>query len=618
MAEQANRAAEGLDFLAAVDRRRLLARLAGALGAVAIVVVLALSAGQTMSLWFQRNILLAEVPWPQDTYLLVPGGPEFVVARGADLNVTVLVEQRSRVRPGEVVFHMDFDSVGRVEEVVQPRPGIEGFAKSFANVSEPFRFWVSTGGDGSQSAPCRVRVIEPPELRSVEFTVEYPGYTQLPPRTFDGMQGALSVPPGSRITVQALCTKELSDARFLLDDKPVGQAKIQPARPGSQEAPAPGLVGALELSPQTRGQTSATLRFELTDSGGIVNRGAGSYPIHLVYDRPAGLKVTWLGQGKSVTPRAMFPLEIDASDDYGVVGLTALLTVKDDSLPARKFEIPSSALPGRHVAMPYTLDVLESLNLKPGAVIQLAIQAADSMAPQALQWMPADAQAPNLSRGDVREFQIVSEQELLAELLRQQKEMRLRMQQVLQAQASARDQMRAASDQVSQEDSSLPEARRLAVESARSQQTSAALASSVVQTYRGILETMDNNRAGRAADRQQISEKIVKPLSELVGKPMSEVVAEIDALAKAGDASNLAADLGRLAERQQGLYARLEAIMQDMVKLESIPELIRLWTDVITNSEKLKTDMEGRLKERTKGMFDEPASPSSQPTTSRP
>ena len=601
MARQANETAERLDFLAPLNRLSLLRRLALAAAVAAAPAAMAMAAPAVLNVWFSRNVLLVDTPWRAkrnpalDTYLVLDGGPVFTVVRGDDLPVVVRVRPGSRVVPEQVTLCVRVGDWPVASEWVDRTAGSMRYPATLRRVTEPLEFWAA-GGDG-RSPVGRVRVIEPAKVRGVWFTVEYPGYMNRPARRFDGRRGGLAAPPGAWITVEAMTTKPLEAAAVLVDGRAVGRTAVGPVRFDAAGAEAPGFVSRFGLAPPADDAPTVLLRFELTDADGYPGRAETTFPIHIQYDQPPELTVDWLASAAKVTPRAVIGAVIDVRDDCGVVELRAEVTVAAVSGGPRSLPIRTYRKPRRQDTLAEHNVDLSSLGLTPGDTIRLSIAAVDSL--------PVSAGGPNLRRSEPRRFSVISEDDLRAELLSQQKQMRLRMDQAMEAQAVAIDRMRAARDQA-RPGGTPAESRRLATASASRQQTAATFAASIAATYRTLLAVRDSNRidepAKRAEIRRRLQLRIIDPLSNLVQTPMPEALALIDAAvaAEVVDADPLA----RIAELQQRFYDRMDRVRQAMVQLEGAGELTRMLSGVIDVSEEVKRGIDQRLKTKTGELFD--------------
>ena len=103
VARQANELTEQLDAAEPVEGARALKRLGLAAGGVTVLMIFTIFNFQLMGLWFRRNVLFADVPWPRQTYLTVEGAPELRVVRGERLMVTVQADA-DHVVPREVRY----------------------------------------------------------------------------------------------------------------------------------------------------------------------------------------------------------------------------------------------------------------------------------------------------------------------------------------------------------------------------------------------------------------------------------------------------------------------------------------------------------------------------------
>ncbi len=219
MAREANELARSLDFRDVVDFRSF--RQTALIASLAVVSLGGFTAWQypTMQLWFQRNVALANVDWPQETYLQVLGGPDFKILRGEDLTITVVARDGSVVPP-HVTFHARYPSLaGTTEDRIDP--DAQGrFVLTVRNVSEEFSFWV-TGGDDrlDRRRRHRVALVDAPGLADVRFRMEPPSYYRSRPPESDGSSGILSVGAGWWVHLRAVATKDLRHAVAILDSE---------------------------------------------------------------------------------------------------------------------------------------------------------------------------------------------------------------------------------------------------------------------------------------------------------------------------------------------------------------------------------------------------------------
>lgn len=189
------------ELLRAPRLRRL-----GSVAAVAVLLVAVYAA--LLPGHFSNAALRLSRPWRytpavSDTRLLVEPG-DARIRPGEDLTVEVAIEGRlpaeARIESSlSVTTPMLFD--GRVFRFVFSRPAAD------------FTYRVMAGDAASDRF--RVRVLRPPEIRSLAVTVESPEYTGWPPRRYPESSGSLSALVGSRILLDVIATAPVERGWFV-------------------------------------------------------------------------------------------------------------------------------------------------------------------------------------------------------------------------------------------------------------------------------------------------------------------------------------------------------------------------------------------------------------------
>jgi len=594
VAQEANALAGELELGPLVERRGL-RRMAGlACCALGLLAGFTVWQSDLMSLWFQRNVAFADVPWPQKTYLAVEGGPDFSILRGEDLKVVIAVSPESRTVPSFVTLHARYPSVGMTQERLDLAADSSGrtFGKVFQAVSEEFQFYV-TGGDDEKDKlrPHAVSVIDPPGIVEARFTVDYPGYMNRPPGKFEGGRGALTAPVGGIVSIAATANKDIQSAAIVLDDQELGAMRIEPVTPPSstnnvQRGSPRLLVGRFAIGGENKSRAQ-TLRFALKDTDGYTNRRGIQYLLQVEADLPPVVELRKQGVGSSITPQARVPMVITARDDCGVAALRAVLNVarRQEQPPPAAIPDPKGLLGRKEVSTVHPLE-LPAFKLEPGDTIQLRAEALDTL--------PESLHGPNAGLSPSLAFRIVRPEELMADLVLRQKDLSLEFVQAIALQQAAGAKT-AAAIQAMESGAALPEARGQLEDSAGAQSGVGAECAKAAESMAAILEEMTNNRLGQKDDLDKMSGNVIVPLRALAG-PIGQTVAAMNGARKIESAKDLLEQARKIADVQKDILARMEDVLKNMKMLESLAELENWFQMLIKWSEEVQKGIDKQKK----------------------
>ncbi|HAU39208.1 MAG TPA: hypothetical protein DCX07_16030, partial [Phycisphaerales bacterium] len=595
-AERANRIAAPLDFRAIVERRGLWQSVRIALASAMLMAGLSVWQYRLVRPWFLRTFALAEVDYPQDTYLSVRSGPDFHVVRGSDLRVVV---EASGQAPAEITVH--FPGTGQSQQVRRADGGTR-YELVFQSVAEPFEFYV-TGGDDAQDRrrPHRVTVIDPPELEAVEFVVVFPRHmNRAEPQPVPSGSGLIPAPIGSTVQVWGRANKALRSAEILLDGKPLHHMRVVPAGKAKEEQSLRGLTGEFEIAGANAAATR-TLEFSLVDAAGIANPRAGRYVVQVQPDREPAVEAQKRGVGAAIAPEAIVPLAIHVKDDCGIALLEVLLFKNDGREPFHRERVPDTPAGRRDVQTLCRVD-LKDRGLAPGDSVSIQLRAVDNL--------PASLGGPNEALSGRVILRVVKSTDLMEDLVRRQQELRLEFLQTIGIEESARAKTAEAA-KILELGSVVPDVRRKLKDSAIVQGTVGSQCAKTADTLEGILEEMRNNRLGSPRDHAQMAEGILTPLRNL-GEPMDKTVAALNGTAAVEDPAALRQQAQAIERQQQALRERMERIAESMEKLESRQALANELEWVIRTSEELLKLIEKQSDQDIEGVFEGGG------TTSRP
>ena len=584
MVAQANDLAGDLAFKDVVERRQLNRTIRLAISAVGLIIGLAIWQGDLVRLWAARNLLFADVPWPQSTYLTVEGGPDFTVLRGDDLRVDVTVESASP--PANITVHARYPSVGWTEEQVPlTARAADRYEVLFRQVAEPFEFYVTGGDDRRDKArPHQVHLVDAPTLREVRFLAEHPAYMDRQPTVIDGAAGILAAPIGGTLWIDGLATKDLQAAELGIYGEQL--EIVEPLDIGGRaEGEAlrrirGGLVLAAPNTPQ-----SVTLRVHLIDTAGYENRRGGKYVLRLQPDTPPSVDCRKLHVGPSVTPYALIPLAIRAEDDAGIAELTTLLfrAGADDPLTGEAVALTGRATERTELVTRHELDLVDH-GLAPGDRIALMVEGVDIL--------PPAMGGPNRYRSGAVNLRIIRPEELMGELLARRKAIRTDF---LQAQAQQQTaiagvvSVRSALDR----DGGLSVALERLTSSAGVQRAVHAEVAKVREKLLLITDEMTYNRLGDPGDVQELHARVIDPLGRL-DEAIATVLNDLGAAAELADPTAIDAQADRIVTAQQAIDAHMTEILEAMIRIASRQELANQLQVILKWSEEILEEIRRR------------------------
>ena len=596
---QANYVAGPLAFGDVIERRQLSRNIRLALSAVGLLIGLTVWQTDLVRLWAARNVLFADVAWPQQTYLTVLGEDPFTVLRGDDLTVDVLVESKSP--PPSITVHARYPSVGWTEETVDLiGNGVNRYQIVFHQVAEPFEFYVVGGDDRlDKKAPHSVRLVDPPGLRDVQFLVEFPDYMDRPGQVIDGSSGVLVAPVGSRLHIQGVATKDLKAAEVVIvgDRMEIAeplQVDSMERRDGSEASRY--VTGRVELTAPNQ-PAALTLQIRLTDTEGYMNRRGGKYVLRLQPDMQPAADCRKMRIGTAVTPHALIPLAIQAKDDAGVAAVTVTLrrtTGETESEMAVEPVVLTGAAPGRtELVVLHEFDLI-GRGLSAGETISLSAEAVDIL--------PGAMGGPNRHRSNAVNLRVIRPEELMSELLERRRAIRVEFMQAQAQQQTAIARTASAGNVLARADGGVDISHNRLTTSAGVQRSVHAEIAKTHEKLLLIADEMSYNRLGEPGDVQELHARVINPLAELAGV-IETTLAELQQASQTPAPTALATHIERIATAQQDIARRMERILDAMIKIESRQELANQLRVIVKWEEEILEAIRKRQEEEIGTVF---------------
>jgi hypothetical protein len=635
MAEQARSITGELPVGKLVERRRLGRLAMWMVGCVLILSSGAFARADLAQLWWQRNVLLQSIDWPQDTYLSVLAVgregeliPLFEVAsngdvlahrdaipvlRGGSLEIVVEVAPGTEI-PDSVTLHTEYPSVGETIDVLSPcdladrsalamqrnKPIMTGyFRKTFASVTEAVEFF-ATGGDDRRDGrrPHRVQLVDPPALKSIRFAVDYPAYLRSRRLTvLDGGRGVLSLPIGTVLHIEGVANKDLASARITLDGKAGVDVSVAPDDSGRQRK----VVAKYALTGSNKTRT-LTMSLSLKDTQGYGNDQAGQYIIQVEPDRSPEIELQTEGVRSIIAPTARIPLRAVATDDHGVAHVTmryqlAAPTGKSGDaevgpLSAARAVGPASRPDGlteRSLIATQELDI-EPLKLAVGTEIVITAETADHLA--------SVLGGPNKTESVSVKLRVVPSETILGDAVSKQREARVEFFEALSQQIRLKGRMQAAARAVAKG----VDVRAKLNDSEALQEAIGSEVQAVGTTLQAVARELELNVVGKPEDVADLRTRVADPLMRLT-RSMKSITTKLRET-REGSQADVAERLTQVIEAQSDAITQMDSILESMLKMENRVELARRLEGVLQAALELQKMLKRRAEKGTENIFD--------------
>ena len=608
--------AEAVGMLGAVRpeslfrRRRLWTLAVAGAAAAASIGALAVARPAVADLWTRRMVFLGDQPWPRRVSLVVEGFPGGVrkAARGGDVDVIV----RATAGPaagggmdgGWVPAVVDLRSRGAggwKTERMGMRGGVTEEGQAFGHVLKAVNedLVLEVRGGDARVRNLRLEVVEAPALAAVEI-----GYT-LPAYLGGGRRQApasriVQVPRGSDVEIVCRSTKPLSAAT--MRSVSVGGTRPDEGGPdgdGTDDAgellaslaaaanspPATALVGAV---PSLDGDRTIVVR--LTDTDGLVNREPIAFVLSATPDEPPRVAVRMRGISNAVTAKARIPLEGSIADDHGLARADVLLRVADRPEVARP--IPRLHAGVAVVELPAAapeIVALEPLGLEAGNSLGLAVTASDACT--------LDGR-PNAGTSDVWSLTVVTPEALMAMLEAREIILRRRFESTVADLVQSRDRLATpATNAASAADPDRDagegdDVARLLEASTRAAGETGELAAA----FRLIRDELANNALLSPELENRLVSQIADPLARIAAVDLPGVAA----------ACRRRAPPEEIVRATDAVLARMRAVLDRMMELESFNEVVDLLRGLIRTQEEIRAETLRRQKQRAREALEQP------------
>jgi hypothetical protein len=536
-------------------------------------------ANDSLNIWFNRNILLGERTWPQDTYLEIEraASGKVVFPRGEDWTQLVRVLESSRIVP-DAVFIEFRQSRNRQAQAMKRREDGK-FEATFNNVLEPFQFR-ARGGD-AVTQWVQVELVEQPAVESLKLVVTPPAYAgqaraELPPG-----KGPYYVLPGSRLDVRGSANKPLVRAELRLEGKLLLAGTESNKTHKLTLNDSQQFAGSIDEGGLIAGQYT----FVLEDTLGLTGRRPASFAVRERIDREPRVRVRLIGVSSMVVPQARVPFTCRATDDFGITGAQIRYNWRQEAdQPTTEGTIPLEA---KDQPIPAELEIDEALELAPlmiptGVGFNFHFAATDNR--------QVAGREPNTGKSSDLLLRVVTEEELRTDMLRREKEQRQEFERLVKNEEDLLTDCQALLAGIKGAANLTPQQKDQLMQYQKRQKLVGQNTGAIAERFASIVIEVRNNRLEEDGGRLQtrLENDIVGPMREVSGPMVAEAMQLLDRTRRqAAAAAERDQALTEATARQEQIVKRMKEILTHMVKSEGFQEAVNLLYEI----QKAQTDV---------------------------
>jgi hypothetical protein len=316
-----------------------------------------------------NRAFLGDKPVPRKTLIdSIAVEPNEVVARGDDVVIRVVLNEKSRVKPQTADLAIMYSSAAR--PTVHTRTNLnDAYTLKLENVRETFTITAKVN-DGQMEK--KVEVVPRPAVRTIEFDQKFPSYTGLKPQT--RQRGDLTLLLGSELKIRVAANKKITGGVVFLKNATGETQQEQPLMVAGEESEQSS--ASLKLDELNISGFSVRLR----DKYGYESQDEAFYRVTMLPDKPPVVRILEpIRKEEKVTQRATLPIMVSVKDDYGVDNL--VLMFSHGNSPPQMVPLKAESTIGRLARVPFDWKIRD---LKPpvGTEIKYWVQAYDGRTPE--------------------------------------------------------------------------------------------------------------------------------------------------------------------------------------------------------------------------------------------
>jgi len=621
------------------------AGIAVALG-LAVTAVAVLGMPEWTGRWARRLFTLADEPWPRRAALRTDGlllqVPSFSTQLSAERVLIPFVDGVARVPQGAAP-QLQISADARAQQVpevctmfYQSADGTRGRA-NLRRIGSPRNDWQSFTLDGppldglthnmhidvigldARLRDLEIEVVQPAVVADMQLTCVYPSYL-LDSFSVRGQQetipyrSGLAIAEGTEVTLVGTASEPLSRVEYMIQGPTSGTAANGPPEtPHILSRTPDGLTFQLPLGQLTASQV---VEIRLLDQYGLSAEQIPRYVITMREDTIPEVTTQLEGIGLAITANAQLPIRGTVVDDHGIEQVNVELSVAESPLLVLPLTLQETQLTA-------TIDLKklseeQQISLAPGMNLGLVVTAQDYY---------DLSDTPHQGRGQSMQLSVVTADQLLVILDRQELELRQRfelivseLEQLRPVLQTMKTDLPATSGRIRRQPPSAPAsqlvsylqeprresptqiAQRLAglwsqqsvLQADKSQQE----LSSVAARVDNLRLQLINNRIESYDRQQRLQDKVGLPLRALLANEYEALRRSLAAMQTAALAGGGRESAQVSAQALEAVLLKLEEIKANMQDIEDFNEIIDLVRGLLEDQEKVLGETEQQQRQR--------------------
>ena len=334
---------------------------------------------------------------------------------------------------------------------------------------------------------------------------------------------------------------------------------------------------------------SHTYHFHLVDAVGLENSQPVRLSLQVIDDEAPRARLKVPGVGYMITPEAVLPIELEFTDTYGLATAEWVYRIRREEIEEQPHIAPSFE-PYMTTLSTSLLWPVSSEGVVPGERLTLFSRATDYNT----------VTGPNVGQSHEVTMQVVTQDELLAELARREQELRMDFERLIDAQERLRGRLLTVLGRFP-DPGPLATLAEAAAPLERSQRNIAGSINVIRQQFERILAELGVNQLDTDIVHRRLGEGIIDPLTRLAKRDLISAADTIRGWSTDGspDAAS------RIDSQQIALLSQLRAILANMLQWEGYQEVVNMLRDIVRLQGELNAESRRTVEEHASEIFDD-------------